>query len=93
MTIHNPCKPAPRDADKIVIRDIGTGQVIASNFTKHIPMYTRAAWVRQCIADHYACSADDITTEIDGRYEIDGIPMAYIEGEYEPLVEMIEAAE
>lgn len=85
-----------REANKIVIRDITDGSVIARNFIAHMPTYVRG-WVIDRIAEHFECEEDAVRSEDteDGYFfSINGKPAAYIEGEYEPLWTLInEAAE
>lgn len=84
-----------READKLTIRDITDGSVIAWNFTAHLPTYRRG-WIVEQIAEHFECEEDAVRSEDteDGYfYTINGKPAAYIEGEYEPLFQLLQAAE
>ena len=84
-----------READKLTIRDITDGSVIAWNFTAHLPTYRRG-WIVERIAEHFECEEDAVRSEDteDGYfYSINGKPAAYVEGEYEPLFQILQAAE
>lgn len=94
-----------REAQATIVRDIATGQVIARTNYQFLMPGSREYWVRDAIGDHFLevarwnarSHADEVSCEDtdEGRfYSIDGKPVAYVEGEYEPLwMHLSEAAE
>jgi len=86
-----------REAQATIVRDIATGQVIARTSYRFTAPWGAEIWATDAIADHFDCPTCDVRTEDtdEGRfYSIDGKPVAYVEGEYEPLwMHLSEAAE
>lgn len=86
-----------REAGATVVRDITSGAVIARTSYRFLMPWGAERWVSDAIADHFDADPDTVNVEDtdDGRwYSIDGDPVAYVDGEYEPLwMHLAEAAE
>jgi len=102
MTALGKTSPAEaRKANETVVLDIATGDVIARTTYKFTQPWGQEIWVCDAVADHFdaqkfagshgvECEDTD-----EGRfYSLNGKPVAYVQGEYEPLsVQFAEAAE
>lgn len=90
---------SPREARQraaTIVRDITSGQIIARTNYRFTAPWGIEHWVCDAIADHFDASRDDVRCEDtdEGRfYSLNEKPVAYVEGEYEPLFEMLQAAE
>lgn len=90
---------SPREArqqNATVVRDIATGEIIACTNYRFVMLWGEERWTARAIADHFDADFDQVRCEDtdEGRfYSLDGRPVAYIEGEYEPLFELLQAAE
>lgn len=85
-----------RQQNATVVRNLATGEVIARTSYRFIMLGGQEIWTARAIADHFDCDCEQVRCEDtdEGRfYSLDGRPVAYIEGEYEPLFAMLEAAE
>lgn len=77
-----------REAQETIVRDITSGHVIARTLYRFTAPWGIEHWVCDAIADHFDASRDDVrcADTDEGRfYSIDGKPVAYVDGEYEPL--------
>lgn len=86
-----------RAAATTTVRDIASGQTIARTSYRFLAPWGQETWVCDAVADHFDASRDDVRCEDtdEGRfYSIGGKPVAYVDGEYEPLwLRLSEAAE
>jgi hypothetical protein len=87
-----------REANTTTVRNIATGSVLAVTDRRFTQPWGAEKWVCDQVAINFDTDPDnDIVESVDtdeGRfYSINGKPVAYVEGEYEPLFEMLQAAE
>ena len=88
-----------RSAKTKTLRDITNGNVLAFSRREFLEPWGAEKWACEQVAINFDTDPDDDIVECEdtdeGRfYSINGKPVAYIEGEYEPLwVNFAEAAE
>lgn len=85
-----------RSAKTKTLRDITNGSVISRGYNLTCSLNATWDWISSAVATEFECDASDvhvIESDEGDMIGINGKPVAYIEGEYEPLWEMLQAAE
>ena len=97
MTALGKTSPAEaRSAKTKTLRDIATGEVISKGYDLLATLNTKWNWISRAVARHFECDESDVhclETDNGDVITIGDRPVAYIEGEYEPLFELLQAAE
>jgi hypothetical protein len=97
MTALGRTSPAEaRSAKTKTLRDIDTDKVISRGYGLHLSLDATWNWISNAVAERFECETHEVhclETDDGELIAINGEPVAYIESEYEPTYQIMQAAE